>query len=160
MLCLGFSVKIASPNSAALRIVDPSVSLESVVFLSPGVAVPQQILRLPADSGPQDRPRLKGSRFRLEQTRNTFPGRWPSATRLEAIWFRRTHTFGNPCNVRETRAPICDTKARHFTTVHPADFCKGLVRRRIPHAGKVALGGLRISSRQATAVGPFRFAIH
>jgi hypothetical protein len=74
MLCLGLSVKIASPNSAALRIFDPSVSLESVAFLLPGVAVPPQTLRLPADSGPQDRPRLKGCRFRPEQTRNHFLG--------------------------------------------------------------------------------------
>lgn len=62
MLCLG-SVKMASPNSAALRIFDPSVSLESVVFLLPGVGVPQRTLRLPTDSGPPDRPRLKGCRF-------------------------------------------------------------------------------------------------
>jgi hypothetical protein len=45
---LRFSVKIASPNLVVLRIVDPSVSLESVVFLLPGVGARPQTLRLPA----------------------------------------------------------------------------------------------------------------
>jgi hypothetical protein len=56
MLCLGLSLKTASPNSAALRIADPSESLESVVFLLPGGGAPQQTFRLPTDSGPEDSP--------------------------------------------------------------------------------------------------------
>ena len=60
MLCHGFSGKIASPNSTALRNVVPSVSLETVAFPTPRVEVPPQTLRLPAGSALPHGPRLKG----------------------------------------------------------------------------------------------------
>jgi hypothetical protein len=36
MLCLGFPVKIASPNSVAPRIVDPSLMVGSPLGVGPG----------------------------------------------------------------------------------------------------------------------------
>ena len=94
MLCHGFSVKIASPNSAALRMVDPSLSLESVAFCH-HVGVPPQNLRLPRDSGPQEPPKLEAADFRLEQTPNTFFGRWPlPLTGSEALWLEGYSLLG------------------------------------------------------------------
>ena len=87
MLSVGFSGKIAFPTSAALRIVDPSVSLESVAFLSPGVGVPQQTFRLPTNSGPQDRPRLKGCRFRLNKLGILLLGVGPPVTEMTEDFF-------------------------------------------------------------------------